>query len=139
MSFYAIVHAEARHVGVLARLSGALFAEDAGVRDPLTDQGWPGEHGRGHFSDLIARDDAVCFLAFSGQTPVGYLAGLMQHPTAVRPIGFALALGVAMDAFLIRTTFIPATMYLLGEKAWYWPFGAKEGGTQEESPKHVAQ
>lgn len=39
----------------------------------------------------------------------------------VRPIGFALALGVAMDAFLIRTTFIPATMYLINEKAWWLP------------------
>ena len=43
-----------------------------------------------------------------------------------------------MDAFLIRTTFIPATMYLLGEAAWWWPFEKKEHD-EEEAPKHIAE
>lgn len=62
---------------------------------------------------------------------------VFSHLTAVRPIGFALALGVAMDAFLIRTTFIPATMYLLGDVAWWWPFEKKNRKT-EDAPKHIA-
>lgn len=62
---------------------------------------------------------------------------VFSHLTAVRPIGFALALGVAMDAFLIRTTFIPATMYLLGDAAWWWPFEKKNRNT-EDAPKHIA-
>lgn len=62
---------------------------------------------------------------------------IFSHLTAVRPIGFALALGVAMDAFLIRTTFIPATMYLLGDAAWWWPF-EKKNRNSEEAPKHIA-
>lgn len=41
--------------------------------------------------------------------------------TMVRPIGFALAIGVLLDAFVVRMTAIPALMGLLGDKAWYLP------------------
>ncbi|MCE1178351.1 MAG: MMPL family transporter [Micrococcales bacterium] len=41
--------------------------------------------------------------------------------TMIRPIGFALAIGVLIDAFLVRMTATPAVMHLLGEKAWYLP------------------
>ncbi len=41
--------------------------------------------------------------------------------TMVRPIGFALAVGVLIDAFVVRMTAMPAIMYLLGERAWYQP------------------
>ncbi|WP_083542285.1 MMPL family transporter [Kribbia dieselivorans] len=41
--------------------------------------------------------------------------------TMIRPIGFALATGVLIDAFLVRMTATPAAMYILGEKAWYLP------------------
>ncbi|AKT50644.1 MMPL family transporter [Arsenicicoccus sp. oral taxon 190] len=41
--------------------------------------------------------------------------------TMIRPIGFGLALGVLIDAFLIRMTLTPAVMHLLGEKAWWMP------------------
>ncbi|MER5391758.1 MMPL family transporter [Saccharopolyspora sp. NPDC002686] len=36
-------------------------------------------------------------------------------------LGFALALGIVIDAFVIRMTFIPATMALVKEKAWWIP------------------
>lgn len=86
---YGLVEAEGRHIGALVRLSSELFAEDAGSRDPLTDVGWPTKHGWDHFSNLITRDDAACFLTFFGRTPVGYLAGLVYRPTAVRPVRIA--------------------------------------------------
>ncbi|WP_116115959.1 MMPL family transporter [Austwickia chelonae] len=41
--------------------------------------------------------------------------------TMIRPIGFALAAGVLIDAFIVRMTAMPAVMYLLGDKAWYLP------------------
>lgn len=57
-----------------------------------------------------------------GVIMVSVFAGfIFAHVSVVRPIGFALAFGVAMDAFLIRTTFIPATMQLLGKHAWWLP------------------
>ncbi len=39
----------------------------------------------------------------------------------VRPIGFGLAFGVLLDAFVVRMTLVPAAMYLLGRKAWWLP------------------
>ena len=41
--------------------------------------------------------------------------------TMVRPIGFALAVGVLLDAFVVRMTAMPAIMHILGERAWYLP------------------
>lgn len=39
----------------------------------------------------------------------------------IRPIGFGLAIGVALDAFVVRMTLIPALLTILGEKAWWLP------------------
>jgi len=44
-----------------------------------------------------------------------------SHMTMVRPIGFALAFGVLIDAFVVRMTIIPALMRLFGASAWYLP------------------
>ncbi|MEF2978511.1 MMPL family transporter [Subtercola sp. YIM 133946] len=38
-----------------------------------------------------------------------------------RTIGFGLAVGVLVDAFVVRLLLIPAAMHLLGEKAWGLP------------------
>ncbi|UFS60618.1 MMPL family transporter [Subtercola endophyticus] len=38
-----------------------------------------------------------------------------------RTIGFGLAVGVLIDAFVVRLLLIPAAMHLLGEKAWWLP------------------
>jgi RND superfamily putative drug exporter len=39
----------------------------------------------------------------------------------IRPVGMGLAVGVLVDAFVVRMTLTPAVMALLGEKAWYIP------------------
>jgi putative drug exporter of the RND superfamily len=39
----------------------------------------------------------------------------------IRPVGLGLAVGVLIDAFVVRMTLTPAVMALLGEKAWYLP------------------
>jgi RND superfamily putative drug exporter len=44
-----------------------------------------------------------------------------SHLTAMRPIGFGLASGVLIDAFLVRMILVPAFMTLLGDKAWWLP------------------
>lgn len=44
-----------------------------------------------------------------------------SHLAMVRPIGLGLAVGVLVDAFLVRMTLTPAVLTLLGERAWWLP------------------
>jgi RND superfamily putative drug exporter len=44
-----------------------------------------------------------------------------SHVSSVRPIGFGLAIGVLIDAFLVRLILVPATMAILGKAAWWLP------------------
>ncbi|MDV6012522.1 MMPL family transporter [Haloechinothrix sp. LS1_15] len=39
----------------------------------------------------------------------------------IQPIAFSLAVGVFVDAFLVRMTLVPAVLSLLGERAWWLP------------------
>ena len=49
-------------------------------------------------------------------------AGFILAPdTIIASIGFALAIGVLIDAFVVRMTLVPAIMTLLGGVAWYLP------------------
>jgi RND superfamily putative drug exporter len=45
---------------------------------------------------------------------------LSPDPTT-KSLGFALALGVLIDAFVIRMTVVPATMYIFKGAAWWLP------------------
>jgi len=46
---------------------------------------------------------------------------VFSHMTMARPIGLGLAVGVLLDAFLIRMTLTPAVMSLLGDRIWWMP------------------
>ncbi|MGP9662689.1 MMPL family transporter [Arthrobacter sp. AOP36-C1-22] len=46
---------------------------------------------------------------------------IFSELTMIRAIGFALAIGVLLDAFVVRMTITPAIMHLLGRRAWYIP------------------
>ena len=49
-------------------------------------------------------------------------AGFVLGPDAtIKSIGFALAFGVLVDAFVVRMALVPAVMTLLGRSAWYLP------------------
>ncbi|MGQ4362948.1 MMPL family transporter [Streptomyces sp. AK04-3B] len=39
----------------------------------------------------------------------------------IKPIAFALAVGVAVDAFAVRLTLVPAVLALAGRHAWFLP------------------
>ena len=46
---------------------------------------------------------------------------IYSHVTIIKPIGFSLAAGVLLDAFVVRMFLVPAAMRLLGDKAWWIP------------------
>ncbi|MEV6970488.1 MMPL family transporter [Hamadaea sp. NPDC051192] len=46
---------------------------------------------------------------------------VFSSETLIQSIGFALAFGVLVDAFVVRMTIIPALMSLLGKAAWWMP------------------
>lgn len=39
----------------------------------------------------------------------------------IAQIGFALAVGILVDAFVARMTLVPAIMVLFGDRAWWLP------------------
>lgn len=46
---------------------------------------------------------------------------IFAHLSMIKPIGFALAIGVLLDAFVVRMFMIPAVMRIMGEKVWWLP------------------
>jgi len=53
---------------------------------------------------------------------VSVFAGFVfNHDSTIQALGFGLAVGILVDAFLVRMTIIPAVMTLLGKKAWWLP------------------
>ena len=46
---------------------------------------------------------------------------VFSHTTMIRPVGFGLAVGVLVDAFLVRLVLVPAALKLLGPAAWWLP------------------
>ncbi|MGI5224581.1 MMPL family transporter [Actinoallomurus sp. CA-142502] len=53
---------------------------------------------------------------------ISVFAGFMITPDPIiKSIGFALAVGVFIDAFIVRMTLVPAVMAVLGRAAWWLP------------------
>ena len=50
-----------------------------------------------------------------------FAAFMLQDEPIVKSMGFALAAAVVFDAFIVRMVLIPATLYLLGDRAWWLP------------------
>lgn len=48
-------------------------------------------------------------------------AFMLSPDAATKSLGFAFAFGIAVDAFLVRMTIVPAVLALLGERAWWLP------------------
>jgi RND superfamily putative drug exporter len=46
---------------------------------------------------------------------------ILADDTIIKTLGFALAFGVAVDAFLVRMTIVPAVLSLFGRAAWWLP------------------
>ncbi|MFF1572350.1 MMPL family transporter [Leifsonia sp. NPDC058292] len=50
-----------------------------------------------------------------------FAAFVPEGDTSIKPIALGLAVGVFVDAFIVRMTLVPAVLQLLGEKAWWMP------------------
>ncbi|MEV6239041.1 MMPL family transporter [Lentzea sp. NPDC051838] len=55
----------------------------------------------------------IMFSVFAGFVPAG--------EATVKSIAFALAVGIFVDAFVVRMVLVPAALALIGERAWWLP------------------
>ncbi|MNO75010.1 Membrane protein YdfJ [compost metagenome] len=80
-------------------------------------------HGRhGNESVVHGYDLASRVVLAAGVIMVSVFAGFIFAPDAmIKQIGFALAFGILIDAFIIRMTLVPAVMAIFGDKAWWLP------------------
>ena len=69
--------------------------------------------GVGHGARVVTAAALIMASVFAG-------FALVDDPT-IKAIGFGLAVGVLIDAFVVRMTIVPAALALLGDKAWHLP------------------
>ncbi|MDN4479880.1 MMPL family transporter [Demequina muriae] len=46
---------------------------------------------------------------------------IFSHTAMIRPMGLGLAMGVLLDAFVVRMVIVPALIHVAGERAWWLP------------------
>ncbi|MEP9413064.1 MMPL family transporter [Gordonia sp. VNQ95] len=69
--------------------------------------------GYRHGARVVAAAAAIMISVFA--------AFMLQDMAFIKVMGFALAIAVVFDAFIIRMTLMPAVLTLLGDKAWWLP------------------
>jgi len=69
--------------------------------------------GMGHGARVVTAAALIMTSVFAGFV-------LLDDPV-IKSMGFALAVGVAIDAFVVRMTIVPAVISLLGRAAWWLP------------------
>lgn len=70
-------------------------------------------HGFGMGSKVVTAAGVIMVSVFAGF--------VFNHDSTIQALGFGLAFGILVDAFLVRMTIVPAIMTLLGKKAWWLP------------------
>ncbi|GAB2864198.1 MMPL family transporter [Nocardioides pacificus] len=82
-------------------------------------------HVHGHHGEagvVHGFDQASRVVVAAAVIMVSVFAGfIFSHDVMIKQIGFALAAGILIDAFLVRITLTPALMALFGDKAWWLP------------------
>lgn len=71
------------------------------------------ERGFTSSARVVTAAALIMFFVFFAFVPQG--AGM------IKPIALGLAVGIALDAFLVRMTLVPALMTLFGKAAWWMP------------------
>ncbi|MEU5938812.1 MMPL family transporter [Micromonospora sp. NPDC047548] len=70
-------------------------------------------NGMGHGARVVTAAALIMISVFGGFV-------FLDDPV-IKSMGFALAVGVAIDAFVVRMTIVPAVMSLLDRTAWWLP------------------
>ncbi|MDO0916714.1 MMPL family transporter [Streptomyces sp. DT2A-34] len=70
-------------------------------------------HGFGHSSQVVTAAVLIRIAVFGS-----FIFAELQ---VIKGTGFALAIGVLLDAFVVRMTLVPAVMAVLGDKVWWLP------------------
>ena len=70
-------------------------------------------NGMGHGARVVTAAALIMTSVFAGF--------IFVDDPIIKSMGFALALGVVIDAFIVRMTIVPAVMSLLGRAAWQLP------------------
>jgi RND superfamily putative drug exporter len=86
------------------------------IREHFVHSGDPHEAIESGFvsaSRVVVAAAAIMFAVFAAFVPEG--------SAIIKPIAFSLAIGVIVDAFLVRMTLVPAVLALLGRRAWGLP------------------
>jgi RND superfamily putative drug exporter len=80
-------------------------------------------HGhRGSKSVIHGYDQASRVVVAAAIIMVAVFAGfIFTHDIMIKQIGFALAIGILIDAVVVRMALVPAVMALFGDKAWWLP------------------
>ncbi|WP_030437994.1 MMPL family transporter [Actinoplanes subtropicus] len=69
--------------------------------------------GMRHGSRVVTAAALIMMSVFAGF--------ILADETIIKTLGFAFAFGVAVDAFLVRMTIVPAVLSLFGRAAWWLP------------------
>jgi RND superfamily putative drug exporter len=80
-------------------------------------------HGhRGNKSVIHGYDQASRVVVAAAIIMVSVFAGfIFTHDIMIKQIGFGLAIGILIDAFVVRMALVPAVMACFGDKAWWLP------------------
>lgn len=81
-----IRRASVADVAGVVECSAALFAEDAGVRDPNMNADWPREHGADRFRQMLDDPDRLLLVADRAGEIVGYLTAMLEQPSDMQPV-----------------------------------------------------
>jgi RND superfamily putative drug exporter len=70
-------------------------------------------NGMGHGARVVTAAALIMISVFAGF--------IVLDDPVIKSMGFALAIGVAFDALIVRLTIVPAVVSLLGKSAWWLP------------------
>lgn len=71
------------------------------------------QHGVHHGRVVVTAAAIIMISVFGGF--------VFSHSVMIQTIGFGLAFGVLVDAFVVRLLLVPAVMHVLGRHAWWLP------------------